>query len=65
MAELFDRFEILLPPGRRAALRELSRELGVSASGLARLSILRLLQNPNAVLGGSGGDEHDHSRRAA
>ena len=46
------RFEIMLPAERRRELAELADEIGTGAADLARLAIVRLL-NDKAVLVGA------------
>ena len=50
------RFELLLTRSRRQALAALADELGLSSADLMRLALEKLLQNPSALLGRSGGD---------
>jgi hypothetical protein len=50
MAET-SRFEIVLPADRRAALGALAAEAGLSAAALARLAIVRMLNDPEVLTG--------------
>jgi hypothetical protein len=50
MAET-SRFEIVLPADRRAELAALAAEAGVTASALARLAIVRMLNDPEPLTG--------------
>jgi hypothetical protein len=50
-ADQSTRFEILLSRQRRRELAELAAKLELSSADLARLGIVRLLQNPGALLG--------------
>jgi hypothetical protein len=45
------RFEIVLPADRRAELAALAAEAGTSASSLARLAIIRMLNDPASLTG--------------
>lgn len=45
------RFEIAMPASRRAELERLANDLGTSASDLARLAIIRLLNDPASLTG--------------
>jgi hypothetical protein len=45
------RFEIAMPSSRRAELERLADDLGTSASDLARLAIIRLLNDPDVLTG--------------
>ena len=46
------RFEIQLPAERRAELDALAREVGTGAADLARLAIVRLLNDREVLIGG-------------
>jgi len=45
------RFEIVMPAVRRAELERLANDLGTSSADLARLAIIRLLNNPASLTG--------------
>jgi hypothetical protein len=45
------RFEIAMPASRRAELERLANDLGTSASDLARLAIIRMLNDPASLTG--------------
>jgi hypothetical protein len=45
------RFEIAMPAARRVELEQLADELGTSSADLARLAIIRLLNNSDALTG--------------
>jgi predicted DNA-binding protein len=60
MAQNDTRFEFKLPAQRRAELDSLADEAGLTASGLVRLAIRRLLEERNAVLKLAGGGNGKH-----
>jgi hypothetical protein len=45
------RFEVALPAVRRAELARLADDAGISAADLARLAIIRLLNDPASLTG--------------
>jgi hypothetical protein len=45
------RFEIAMPATRRVELERLADELGTSSADLARLAIIRLLNDPASLTG--------------
>jgi hypothetical protein len=45
------RFEIVMPAVRRAELARLADDAGISAADLARLAIIRLLNDPASLTG--------------
>jgi len=45
------RFEVVLPADRRAELARLADDAGISAADLARLAIIRLLNDPASLTG--------------
>jgi hypothetical protein len=45
------RFEIAMPADRRAGLEQLAKEVGVSSADLARLAIIRMLNDPASLTG--------------
>jgi hypothetical protein len=55
------RFEIAMPASRRAELERLANDLGTSASDLARLAIIRLLNDPASL---TGRKDHPQSEAA-
>jgi hypothetical protein len=57
-----ERFEIRLAPERRQELAALAADVGISASDLARLAILRLLNSRDALVHLS--PDNNHGRAA-
>jgi hypothetical protein len=53
------RLELLLTRSRRKALADLADETGLSSADLMRLALDKLLRNPSALLGRSGGDRKE------
>jgi hypothetical protein len=45
------RFEIAMPAIRRVELERLANELGTSSADLARLAIIRMLNDPGSLTG--------------
>jgi hypothetical protein len=45
------RFEIAMPASRRVELERLADELGTSSADLARLAIIRMLNDPGSLTG--------------
>jgi hypothetical protein len=55
-----DRFEFRLPTERRRELDALAAELGLTSAGLARLAVVRLLQQRGTLVGGPVADQGAH-----
>lgn len=58
------RFEIILPATQRQALAGLAAEAGLSASALARLAIIRMLNDPDALTGRTPGRKQARAEAA-
>jgi hypothetical protein len=64
MTETTRRLEIVLPATQRQALAGLAAEAGLSASALARLAIIRLLNDPDTLVGRAPGRKQARAEAA-